>query len=624
MTPFCKKNKSHTLMMAYLCIVKKTWRFFCQVQKEEAGGKRKMEAFDEDDDSTQEELPQREAPVRDDAPPPLRNNDAEATSTDDPAMLRAEILRLREAFAATAQGAVEAKYLEELKKNRELNVRLEAEKSRVARLQAQLVAIEKEKQQKENETKKGILLPSQRGESVGKELFGTTNLAPAEKELNDVREKLDKANKTIATLRRTNEEMKHEVIKMKRVVATELGEEQAEKALQDDTASTTTADSSPALNAEAAGKALPGWRGRAQQIALLKAKIKSLEREKASNCGSTVCGTTVVGDPTDVGTNQVTSQIDTQTTRTGVTATTRRDFDDVNQANIQKREASVKQKAHDVSSAVEAANQRCEAEKQRADSVQARVTVLERDNQHLRMCIQRVVEKTENDDRLIAAYKTELDQKRTEVRRALTAKGSERGGTAGALEAEVARLQDTVADLRRELQRAQQPGNTEQSSRVDAFLKAIPDDGSALSMARSLIEDQRHTILSYEQRWHRQPALTANGAPIENLPSIVREENASLRERLEALSHLMDREIELNRMISTSSVSRQDSRAEPTDADIPMPPRHLQSASSSVPSSREVPSRPTEEFEKLKKQYDELRRAYNTQQAKIQATSSSK
>lgn len=507
----------------------------------------------------------------------------------DPAIdaLKKEVKHLREALSVTSQGTLEANYLAQLRKNRELNVKYETEKTTVTKLQNQIVQLERQKLEEERDVRKGICLPSQR--MVQKDI--PPSPTKAEESHADTKEKLDRSQKMLISLRKHNDEMKRDIHKMKKVLLQELGDETTMEKALDDYIVTWTADSKAmgGKNSSVLGPtpvASSGWRGRAQQIVMLKAKIKEFERQKSELTGSIAGDNAEVLSNPDTGggspsvTTGVYAASNAPTTRTTMTtATGARDFDDVARQVIHAKEETRKLETRELQMRLKQKELDVEKEKTKADSIQARLQILERDNQHLRLCLSRIVEKTENDDRLIATYREELEQKKVEMRRALTAKGSTRDNMVAATSQslESSRLQDTVVQLRRELKECQRKlsehtqgggslvspwktGGRPQLPPAPAFLENddLISNDERLIRAKEVVEIQRNTILVYEMQLERRDLETSEiiNSKGNQLNSAVREENIGLKERLRALTNVMEKEIELHKALAAAAVQQ--------------------------------------------------------------------
>lgn len=562
----------------------------------------------------------------------------------------AEIQRLREALSTTSQGPVEAKYLEQVKRNRDLIVKLESERSKVSKLTARIVAMEREKidADKSSELARGIGLPSQRvvtGNSlstVASSRIGSMETVP-EPSLED---RLEKANKNIQTQRKTIDDLKRDNTRIRRVLQLEIGgdEDSVENALKSLSA---TADATPAGTITKATAPTAGWKGRAQQIAILKGKLKDMERALRG-----VSQPDVVQDSEGIARDDdETMSVRTGiTTRTGVTAVTStstvRDFEDVNRTGVEVRQKRSQLHAREMQVKIEEKARELDEERKKNESYQARLQILERDNQHLRNCLQRMIEKTENDDKLIAAYKNELEEKRNEVRRAATAGSSSRGSlvtgitdkeTIDRLERENGKLLDLVAEMRSNIAKG---GSASVAKNMHAW--------SAPANVMEMIEEQRRTILALETQLQRRDKVTSSQMDtVKGIDEVLRDENNALKFRIKAVSEMMNKEIALHQAMAAEKVAAVQAASaamsaatggyfeggdDDEDGDGSggmLPPIHGSRPTSNASStarakksnsirkastSSSAPSK--DDFESLKRQYDELKRAFNSQQSK--------
>ena len=468
-------------------------------------------------------------------------------------------------------------------------------------------------------------------------------------ELEETKSKFDRTLKTNASLRKVNDELKRDVSKMKKIVALEVGDdaEIALASLDDDgnPMSPTTAGPRSA-SAGQTTKPAPGWKSRAQQIALLKSKSKDLQRQLTASRqqlaevspgdftqgGGDFDSVTVRSGMTGV--RSMATGVTGITTASAVTgATQRRDFDDVNRERIERKGQRRLMETREAERAVEIAQEDATKEKSRADALQARMQNLERDNQHLRLCVSRMVEKTENDDALIAEYKVALERQREEMRDAVQ-QASQQGTnqniqpkpTVGPsrreseLQREVSKLQDEVAALRR---KSVQPT----SAPIDSEFAAkgtVPDDGTLLGDAMGLIQTQREAIYSMERQLARNEASAARGRTMGDVPQLVREENSALKERLATMTLVSEREILLYKSAADTFKSEAKRTTPTIGGALPQGrPRRPSSTSSSRPTStgdakQELPAPQSsdfaakeEEVAQLRRQYGELKKAYN-------------
>ena len=585
-----------------------------------------------------------------------------------------ELNRLRSTVATLRSGTLEARYFEQVKRNRELTVHLNSEKDRVRKLQQSILAMETERQEESKLQRKGVLMPSQtlagRGGGAAADKPAPSDSTEAmvdllSKELEQTKLRLERSGKVNANLKYQLEQRKAASTKLRQILVAEIGNEvEVEKLLKAAGVLSTSAQPSGDVDAEAidsptrsvvgggstvsaTAQGGSGWKGRAQQIALLKMKVKDLQRLVSEQAvhrladgadelgargavgsafeegGSTIggCGPlptdisgTADGRPLDEGDLQSLLRAinrERHQPRGGVTSTAagsiagmspttklgtasvgsryggggagapsvaggssvQRDFDDVNRDRLDVMEKKKLQEVRELANRLRVKEEESNKEKQRADSLQARLVILERDCQHLKACLSRMVEKAQNDDKLIAAYKTSMEQLEQRVRSKDHAEDSGNGALAGGAKssvaasaaardarcaAENARLIDTVADLRQQLSAATRRRAHEDSrlrtaaaaadsddedggqdvllSRgrrpetnltdlddVDLLKSALrakgavlDDDSSLLGMAIGIIDRQRSALLALESHVQRRESATPSSAKAGN------------------------------------------------------------------------------------------------------------
>jgi hypothetical protein len=587
----------------------------------------------------------------DERQPGLINPRAHLPTQGETESLRAEVARLRELVNVASTGASEARYFELHKRHRELNVKYEAERARATKLMAQITDAEKDRLAAEAQRSRGVVLPSQRIGAqpvpLDAETAQATALEMTSAELEDLRLKFDRAQKSNAALRKTNDELKRDITRMKKVVALELGDE-AEAALASIDDDGVAVSPTSAQRTQSAGTTQKpqsravGWKSRAEQIGLLKSKTKELTRQlTASRQRLAAAGMELDAfSPTD-------GDFDTVTVRTGMTGfksnatgmtaatgvTSKRDFDEVNRERIERKELKRVSDTRDAERATETLREEATKEKGRADALQARLQNLERDNQHLRLCVSRMVEKTENDDALIAEYKDELERQRHELKEALagartaTGAGRRQAGEGPSpretsLMQEVARLNDVVADLRRK----QATGNGLPQPLESAFTakNIVPDDGSLLGSALALIQSQREALYSMERQLEKADRERSRAsASAVDVPALLRDENIALKERVVTLTNVSEREILLYKSAADHYREAQESRPSqapqtPIGGALAAPRGRPPSSSTSTrPNTAETvainegAAKEAAEVVSMRQQYAELKKAYN-------------
>mmetsp|Transcript_14513 Transcript_14513/g.26252 ORF Transcript_14513/g.26252 Transcript_14513/m.26252 type:complete len:237 (+) Transcript_14513:139-849(+) len=153
--------------------------------------------------------------------------------------LRKELRRKNEEIAelksmlSMGKGTVEAvkeqKYLEALKKVKQMTVKLEKEKNSNNKLTRQLVSMEKQLLDVQNLN----ILPS-----AGALVSELASVMPGsdedmQRQFKEAKQKVEKANKVIEHMRRQNQDMTMELKRTKQVLAKEVGEENVDKAVDE-------------------------------------------------------------------------------------------------------------------------------------------------------------------------------------------------------------------------------------------------------------------------------------------------------------------------------------------------------------------------------------------------------
>uniref|UniRef100_A0A7S1IG45 Uncharacterized protein n=1 Tax=Eutreptiella gymnastica TaxID=73025 RepID=A0A7S1IG45_9EUGL len=294
----------------------------------------------------------------------------------------AEIANLR-AMLAPKSGTVESikdqKYLEALKKVKMLTVKLEKEKNINNKLTKQMVGMERQLLDLQNLN----ILPSAGGPVSELASVMPGSEEDMQRQFKEAKAKVEKANKVIEQMRRQNQDLSLDLKRAKQVLAKELGDENVDKAFDEGS----------------------GWRGRAQTITLLQSKVKELQRKRAASTAAD--GEDVDGD----------GMSDMRSTYTGVsghfsaaTGTNRRDHEAVHQSNLEKVQSSRAKELEDLKLMLNARDKEIKELKDKANALTARCANQDRNCQDLKLKLHRVIEKTENDDKLIELYKEQLEK----------------------------------------------------------------------------------------------------------------------------------------------------------------------------------------------------------------------
>jgi len=489
---------------------------------------------------------------------------------------RQEIERLKGLFAARGQGELEAKYLDALRRTKGLKLKLESEKQRADRLQRQLDSAENRVIELERLQQSALpgaqnrAQPSQPSEEDADKL---------RKDLRESRAAGERANKLNADLRRQIIGHKQEVGRLREVVKKEVGE---------------------GVDMEKVGAAEDAWRGRAQQITLLRSKVKDLQRQ----LGQSEAGSTLAGG-TDTRSLAGYSCVTPATTATGRV----RDFEEAHRLTLEATTAGRRAREGQLQMQLQEKEKGLKEQRERADAAHARLGVLERENTAMRQQVQRVIAKTENDDKLIDAYKVEIERGRKEMRAAQTQeKAAPRSGPEPATDFHEQRAADLDAELRqarariRELEHevgelhtscpspaksAEAGGEGERLREYITLLRGElleAQERERTAVARALASESNDA----ERKQRKEGGKGGDKLSMEVVEKInmLKGENASLKERVAVLQSTFDREVALWRDIA-------DGRKEHTATDT-------DSAALE------------EELRSLKLQYSQLRQAYNS------------
>jgi hypothetical protein len=471
---------------------------------------------------------------------------------------------------------MEIKYLDQLKRSRELTVKLESEKAKASKLQARVIALEKEKMELQTMKQSPVALPSQK--CISTPLAQLDETASSE----GLAERLERVQKALTYQKKVNDDVKRDNLRMRKALLLELGDEtQVDNALKSCMDSPSRTETAPVAS---------GWKGRAQQITLLKGRIKDLERhlhQLQDHSGDHVAVSPVESE------NQMTHSI------------VSKDVDTISRSVVEQRQKNRQIQIRDIQQALDQRESDLAKERARFDGCQARLRNLERENAQLRQNIQALLEKSEGDDQLLEAYRQELEEKRREVRRAATANPSmHRNQEQSQLEQEIHHLKDTIVELRRQMQRgAAIPAWLEDSSPSDTELMVF-------------VRDQRRAILALESELHKRDQITtAQFSSSDGCDAILREENIALKYRIKTLSEMTEREINLHEALAAQKAA---AAIEAANA-VRVAESRPSSSSAPIAGRRASESKglgAAPEYEALRQQYDDLKRAYNALQSK--------
>eukprot|EP00668_Euglena_longa_P034206 GGOE01043971.1.p1 GENE.GGOE01043971.1~~GGOE01043971.1.p1 ORF type:complete len:582 (-),score=195.77 GGOE01043971.1:205-1950(-) len=494
----------------------------------------------------------------------------------------AEVAQLR-ALVNAGKGPVEAlkeqKYLEALKKVRHLTVQLDKEKAATKKLTQQLVGLERQLLEAQNFN----VLPSASPDAANALPGSVEDL---QRQLRDCKVRLDKATKVGEQLRRQAQDSAAETRRVRQALAREVGEAGVDQALEEGT----------------------GWRGRAQLIALLRAKVRQLQRTAASS------GAVDVRQP---------AGDDDASERTGITAVTapsRRDHNDVHQERLERMQANRAKELVDLQLTLAARDKELREWKEKAEALQARVGTLDKYGQDLKLKLHRVITKTENDDKLLECYRQELAQVRGARKGAATTPPIRPSPRTAVGDGVDEGLQDLRAELAATKQRltdllfAQTAprGSEVADGAAPARLRFAEVEVDKLRDLVQLLRDQlakeieQHAATAAHLRTERQRtaglerALGKEGGPAPKITAddrtaMLREENRSLKEQLLVVHQTHTQEV----------AAYQDLIDQMRGSGLAEPVR--EGAIPSNPGARSA----EEELQALQRQYSELRGMYN-------------
>ena len=235
--------------------------------------------------------------------------------------------------------------MELAKKNRALNVGIEREKSRVARLQSELEASKKSPRKAGG---KGSSASEQSdGGGISKQLLS--------REISAWKEKYSDVSKKLVDVQTKHDSIKVERDRLARVLSKEVGEDvSVSKILEEGS----------------------DWRGRAQQIILLKEKIRDLRKELG----------------------RTTSVPESPSAR----------LQEKNRKTLQKLEGTKRREKELLAKELDTMGGEFRALKKRHEATCSRKQTIEAENKDLKQNMGMLLAKTQNDDRLIEAFKKEL------------------------------------------------------------------------------------------------------------------------------------------------------------------------------------------------------------------------
>eukprot|EP00754_Rhynchopus_humris_P050054 Rhum_TRINITY_DN8730_c0_g1::Rhum_TRINITY_DN8730_c0_g1_i1::g.29635::m.29635 len=217
-------------------------------------------------------------------------------------------------------------------------------------------------------------------------------------------------------MKRQQVALKQDMVRLRDVLKREVGDQIDVQALL----------SQADCDATGAKAAHDGWRGRAQSISLLKQKVKGLQRQLADATGASA-GAIAPSDSA----SQVCGQTSAAVSQCGGNAdsatgiASNRDFDDVNRMKLSEVTSARKGRETEQKRTIDVLQKNVSEWKERHAAAAARIGTFETELSGLKMQLARVLQKTENDDKLVEAYRSELDALRAGYKRSLAEQGAQ-------------------------------------------------------------------------------------------------------------------------------------------------------------------------------------------------------
>jgi hypothetical protein len=418
---------------------------------------------------------------------------------------KAEVQQLKDALHELAlrdtssgspgfSNVLEAKYLAQIKKNKTLSVQL-------GTIQQQLAEVQKALQVEQEKTKRLVAAATSvaaknpprsinGGNKAGRHAGrGRQDASPTEEEDDD-----DDADTKPTDARSTSLQRAYDQLHQKDIALAEVQRENAalrslvrrEVGLHDD------ASEVDALLKNTASAA--GWRGRAEEIVLLRGKLKDAQRrvEALAATGEDLqdiegrFSINTIGSGADplalpasvraylgIDDKGISKAQSSATTTTAATATRRKDVDDDARDRLaamqQQRIAQQRQQAIDA----ETQQRQRQEEKLRTAALQARVTTMKAELDTLRSHVETLLDKSKTDDELMEAYKAEVQAAQAETR-----EWRKKASAAAAATTTTAAARRTASDSTRAvgLRNGAAAAMAAAAARSAAYRKAAPSD----------------------------------------------------------------------------------------------------------------------------------------------------
>ncbi|KAF0971689.1 hypothetical protein FDP41_009912 [Naegleria fowleri] len=298
------------------------------------------------------------------------------------------------------------KLIEIAKKNKNIIVKLNKEKAKVVALIQQLQKLQSSTSQKTPVTNNNNIrhFTSKNTKDVSSSVNTSTNGDADEegddetlKMLNQFKEKAIANEKRVKMLREQGEKYKTENMKLRALIQKEVGEDVQIDALLN--------------NSE-------GFRGRAQQIYLLKIKVKDLQAKIDQMMQNPQTTSTGVSGSPSVNLSSLSPNIETSSTISTLSSVS---VDERQRKAIEKLEQERKAELFDLKKELSEKSEEIKQVKGKLEASIARCKNLEKSYNEMKAKQTRMLEKTENDNKYIALLKAELDQLK---KKGLTKSGS--------------------------------------------------------------------------------------------------------------------------------------------------------------------------------------------------------
>ena len=278
-------------------------------------------------------------------------------------------------------GFKDAKIVELAKKNRRLTVTMEKERSKVGKLAKEIERLQKELKSSKSKSKTANrMLPAdtKNNRNNNKDKASSKELAAAENEIKKLRRRTD-------AIRISRDKAKEDVRRVINVLRKEVGDSINVDAVLQGTMSE------------------EGWRGRSQQIVMLRTKCKRLEKEiKRLREGD-------FGNERRGGKGMVKNTSSSTSLRSSF------DVDERATNQIKEMERNKLEAAETVARELGEMRKIAILQKEKLDGQKARLSNLTKDNKKMRGEIKVLLNKTGTDDKLIDALREEVAQSRAAV-----------------------------------------------------------------------------------------------------------------------------------------------------------------------------------------------------------------